>query len=292
MYTHKLNRLPKNTVEILVTIPKSSIEQEYKTAFAKLLQNFELAGFRKGKVPPNIAEKHIKKEAVYEEMIKSLIPNIYSEIVKKEDLKPVIQPKIELLNAKENEDWQIKITFAEKPKIELGNYRESIKKVKTDQKKSEIWTPGKQDQKQEVSEKEKSKKQQELLNAILSAILKETKCEISDLIIEEELNHRLSYLLSEIQKIGLTVESYLKSKNLTQEQLKKKYKDEIEQTYKLEFILAELADRENIKVENHDLEKLFSAIVDIKERDAARANSYFYASVLRKQKTLDYLLSI
>lgn len=292
MYTHKLNRLGKNTVEIIVAIEKSTIDKEYEASFTKLLQNLELKGFRKGKVPAKIAEKHLKKETIYDEMVKTIIPRIYEEIVKKENLKPVMHPKIELVKAKENEDWEIKITLAEKPSVELGNYKEAIKKIKAEQKKSDIWVPGKQGEKQEVSEKEKVKKQQELLNAILNVVLKETKCEISELIIEEELNQRLSNLLTEIQKIGLTVETYLKSKNLTQEELKKRYRNEIEQTYKLEFVLAELADKENIKVENSDIEKLLLSINDPKERETARANSYFYASVLRKQKTLDFLLSI
>src|SRR3989338_11477943 len=292
MYTHKLNRLGKNTVEIIVAIEKSTIDKEYEASFTKLLQNLELKGFRKGKVPAKIAEKHLKKETIYDEMVKTIIPRIYEEIVKKENLKPVMHPKIELVKAKENEDWEIKITLAEKPAVELGNYKEAIKKIKAEQKKDEIWTPGKQSSKSDDSEKEKSKKKQELLNLILSAILNETKCEISDLIIEEELNQRLANLLTEIQKIGLTVDAYLKSKNLTKEELNKRYKSEIEQTYKLEFILAELADKENIKVENSDLEKLFSSISDPKEKEAAKANSYFYASVLRKQKTLDYLLNL
>ena len=174
----------------------------------------------------------------------------------------------------------------------MGNYKEALIKIKTEQKKEDIWVPGKQSQKPELSEQEKSKKQQELLNKILSKLLDSAKCEISDLIIEEELNQRLSNLLNDIQKIGLTVESYLKSKNLTQEKLRENYKAEIEQTYKLEFLLGEIADKENIKVETSDLEKIFASISDLKEKEAAKANSYFYASVLRKQKTLDYLLNL
>ena len=292
MYTHKLNRLGKNTVEIGIVIEKATIDQEYKASFAKLLQNLEIKGFRRGKVPPKIAEQYLKKELIYEDVVKTIIPRIYEEIVKKEGLKPVMHPKIELAKAKENEDWQIKITLAEKPSVELGDFKETIRKIKAEQKKTDIWVPGKPGEKQEVSEKDKAKKQQELLNSILNALLKETKCEISELIIEEELNQRLSNLLTEIQKIGLTVDTYLKSKNLTQEELKKRYRNEIEQTYKLEFILGELADKENIKVENSDIEKLLLSINDPKERETAKANSYFYASVLRKQKTLDYLLSI
>src|SRR3989344_7585780 len=249
-----------------------------------------MSGFRKGKVPANIAEKHIKKETVFEDLIRTLIPKIYDEIIKKEGIKPVMQPKIELVKAQEGEDWQIKITVAEKPAITLGNYKEEIRKIKADQKKEMIWTPGKDAKKPQETDKEKSRKQQELMNKVLSAVIKETKIEISDLIIEEELNQRLANLLTEIQKIGLTVDSYLKSKNMTKDDLNKRYKDEIEQTYKLEFVLADIADKENIKVENSDLEKLFAGISDPKEIEAARTNSYFYASVLRKQKTLDYLL--
>ncbi|OGK14634.1 hypothetical protein A3I50_00320 [Candidatus Roizmanbacteria bacterium RIFCSPLOWO2_02_FULL_37_9] len=295
MYSYKLNRLAKNTIEIVVDVPKNTIEEKYKTAFSNLLQNLQVQGFRKGKVPAKIAEKHIKKEKIYEELIRIYFPQIYEDIIRKESLKPIISPKIELVNAKEMEDWQIKISVAEKPTITLGEYKDIVKKIKAEQKKSDIWTPGQQsltDQTQQISEKEKARRQQELLNQILSAILKSVKCEISDLVIDEELNHRLSNLLTDIQKIGLNVDSYLKSKNLTQEQLKKQYKEEIEQTYKLEFILSELADKENIKVEQSDLDKLFASISDPKEKELAKSNSYFYASVLRKQKTIDYLLSI
>ena len=292
MYTHKLNKLPKSTVELLVDINKDTVKAEYKKSFNKLLLDLEVDGFRKGKAPEKIAEKYIHKEDVYEDMIRSVVPDIYAEIVKKEGLKPVMSPKIELVKAKEDEDWKIKITVAEKPKIELGNYKEAVKKVKAEQKKDEIWTPGKGSSAPVADEKEKSRKQQELLNKVLAEVLKEAKIEISDLILEEELNQRLANLLTEIQKIGLTVDSYIKSKNMTKDQLNKRYKDEIEQTYKLEFGLMEIADKQGIKVEDSDLEKLFSAIIDPKEKEAAKANSYFYASVLRKQKTLDYLLGL
>ena len=127
---------------------------------------------------------------------------------------------------------------------------------------------------------------------MLTALLNEAKIEVSDLVIEEEINHRLTHLFDEIQKIGLTTENYLKSKNLTMESLKAQFKMETEDTYKLEFILAEIADKENLKVEQADLDKLFVNIKNEKERKMAVQNSYYYATILRKQKTLDYLISL
>jgi len=287
MYSYKLNKLPKNTLEINLNIPTSDINEEYERAFSRLQQELTVEGFRKGKVPKAMAEKHLSKETVYQEMIKTLLPRVYEEIIKKEALKPIVSPKIELVKAKEKEDWQIKITLAEKPLLELGDYKKTIKEIKTNQKKEDIWVPGKGDK-----EKPKGENKNKLLNEILNIVLKTSKVELSDLIIEEELNHRLTRLLDDVQKIGLTIENYLKSKNLTMEQLKASYRKEIEDTYKLEFILSEIADKENIKVEKEDLDKLFTNIKEEKERKAAEANSYFYASILRKQKTLDFLISL
>lgn len=289
MYTYNIEKKAKNTYVFLIHIYTKTIITRYEKSFQKLLATLEVEGFRKGKVPKNIAEKHIQKEEVYKELIQSLIPEIYEEIVKKENRKPILSPKIELIRAKEGEDWQIKITVAEKPAVQLGDYKQIIKAIKAESEKSDIWTPGKDNSKKEVQDE---KKKQKILNDILSSLLKETKCEIPDLILEEELNKRLTRLVDDVQKIGLSVESYLKSKNITHDALKKSYTREIEDTYKLEFILSEISEKENITVEKKEMDEFFAHINEPKEREMARKNAYFYATVLRKQKTIDFLLSL
>src|SRR3989344_384802 len=268
MVTHKIKRLPKSTIEIEVDIPKSVIESSYKEAFKKLQENLEVEGFRKGKVPQEIAEKNLKKE----------------------DLKPVMAPKVELVNAKESEDWKIKIMVAERPIVTLGDYKKTINEVKQERKKDKIWIPGKD--KSEESEPEKAKQNQEFLNAVLDQLLKKTKVDISDLILDEELNTRLARLVDDVEKLGMTVDTYLQSKNTTIEALRQQYRNEIEGIHKMEFLLNEIADKEEIRVENSELEKLFTAIKDEKERAMAQQNAYFYAALLRKQKTLDFLLGL
>ncbi|MDH7476559.1 MAG: trigger factor [Microgenomates group bacterium] len=287
MIKHTIKKLPKNSYEIIVDISADEIEKEYQKAFAKLQKELVVEGFRPGKAPKKIAEKHIAKEKIFQELINTLIPRLYQEIINKEGLKPIISPKINLIKAKENEPWQLSIKIAEKPTISLGDYKKAIKEFKTSSKKAKIWVPG---QKEEKPDLEKDNSQ--LLNGILTKLLKTVKCEIADMIIEAELEQRLAKLLDEIQKIGLTVDAYLKSKNLTLDQLKNLYKKEIEDTYKLEFILSEIADQEKIEVKKEEIEKLFEHIKDEKERQQARNNSYFYALILRKQKTLDFLTSL
>ena len=279
MYSYKKGKLPKNTSQLMVDVPKADIKKEEEEAFARLQQKLTVEGFRPGKAPKAIAEKHIHKDDLYQELAQKMISRIYQEVLTKEGLKPIISPKVDLVKAKEGEDWQIKITVAEKPTITLGDYKKVIKEANAKAQKSN-------------SAKKPEEDKNKLLNEVLTALLNEAKIEVSDLVIEEEINHRLTHLFDEIQKIGLTTENYLKSKNLTMDSLKAQFKKETEDTYKLEFVLAEIADKENLKVEQEDLNKLFVNIKDEKERKMAVQNSYYYATILRKQKTLDYLISL
>lgn len=291
MYVYKKENLPKNTTQLLIDIPKVDIKKEEEVAFSRLQERLTVEGFRQGKVPKSIAEKHIHKDDLYQELAQKMISRIYQEVLTKEGLKPIISPKVDLVKAKEGEDWQIKITVAEKPTITLGDYKKVIGEAKAKSQKLNIWVPGKDNPPAGGAKKPEEDKNR-LLNEVLSGLINEAKIEVSDLVIEEEINHRLTHLFDEIQKIGLTAENYLKSKNLTMESLKAQFKKETEDTYKLEFILAEIADKEGIKVEKTDLEKLFLNIKDEKERKKAEQNSYYYATILRKQKTLDYLISL
>jgi len=293
MLDYQAKKLPKNTVEILVKIPKATVEEEQKTSFEYLQKELQVEGFRKGKVPKDIAKKHLSNQTIYQQIIRQLLPKIYEELVQKEKLTPIVNPKIDLVKAKENEDWEIKFLIAEKPSVDIKNYKEAVKKAKAEAKKNDIWVPGKDGSKPNSTDTSKNEeKKQKLLNNILAVLLKQTECELADLIIEEELNRKLTQLVDDIQKIGLTVDGYLKSKNLTMDEMKKKYAKEISDTYKLEFILQTIADQENIRVEKEDLDKLFVNIKDPKEKETAMKNAYFYASVLRKQKTLDLLLNL
>lgn len=287
MYSYKKEKLPKNTTSFVVDIPKEDIKNEEAAAFTRLQNELTVEGFRKGKAPKNIAEKHISKDDLYQELAQKMISRIYQEIITKEKIQPIISPKVDLESAKENESWKIKITIAEKPIVSLGDYKKAVKEAKAKAKAADIWVPGK-DKEAKKPEDDKSK----LLNDVLTALLNETKLEISDLVIDEEINHRLTHLIDEIQKIGLTTENYLKSKNLTMDSLKAQFRKETEDTYKLEFALSEVADQEKIQIEKAELDKLFVNIKDEKDRKQAEQNSYYYATILRKQKTLDYLISL
>ncbi len=289
MYTYKRKNLPKQTIEFIITVPSKDIEEEYKNAFSELQKDLQVEGFRKGKAPKDVAERHLAKDDIYDKLVRNYLPKTYSEIVEKEELRPIISPRVDLEKAKEGEDWEIKITTALSPKVELGKYQDAVKKAKKDVKKSDIWVPGKD---KEPTEEDTEKQKQAEFQASLDALMKSAKVEISDLILEEELQKRLAQLVDQMQRVGITMDAYLQSKNISKEQLHEQIKKEIEESYKIEFILQEIADKEEIKVEQAELEKLFANVKTDEERKSIEQNAYYYAALLRKQKTLDYINSL
>lgn len=289
MATHSIKKQPKSTLEILVKIPWADVQTAYKTSFDALHLQFEMEGFRKGKVPKALAEKNIDKDKVYSHLIRHIMPKIYEDIVKVENLHPILSPKIELVKAKENEEWELKMLVAEKPTIRLKDYKKKVQEAKKGLKVDEIWVPGKEPQNADT---EKSKTKEKTLNVSLEALLAESECELPPLLIEEELDRRLSQMVEDVQKIGLTMEKYLQSRNLTMETVKERLTREIADMYKLEFILQMIADEEKLEVKPEDLASLFANIKEEKDRKTAESNAYFYASVLRKQKALDYIIGL
>lgn len=289
MVKHTTKKLPKNTLEILLDIPWKTISEEYEKAFVELMKDLTVEGFRKGKAPRAIAEKHMQRDRVYDAMIRAYLPKQYDEILQKEDLKPIASPKIELVKAKENEDWQVKFLVPMRPEIKLKDYKKIVTEAKSASKKSEIWTPG-QDKEAPKMSPEQEKEMQ--LQAALNALVDKVEVEISDVIIDEEVNNRLIKLVDDLQKLGITVESYVKSRNTTVDELKAQFRKEIEETFKLEFLLQEIGDQEKISVEKEDLDKMMSGLKDDKEREAFMRNAYYYASLLRKQKILEHLISL
>lgn len=282
MITSKVNELPKATVELEIHIPWADIADTYKKIFEIVVSEFEFKGFRKGKVPEKIVAENIDKSKMYQEVIKEIVPKAYQQAVTEHKLTPVISPKVEVLKAKENEEWVIKTTVALKPKIDLKSYKEKIRAFK--KSKPKIWVPG-----QKVEEKKDTKPS---LDELIKILLEEIQIELSDLLIEQEANRLLSQLLDQTQKLGLTVEQYLLAKGKTTEQIRAEYAQDAAKNLKLEFALSEIADLENITVSSQDLEKILAKVETPEEKEKLKKDSYYLAHLLRQQKTLDFLYNL
>ncbi len=279
--TTAIKKLPGNTIELILTVSWSEIQTSYNSIFEQLIKEIELPGFRKGKVPREMAAKQIKKTSVYEEVLKNIVPKLYADAVKQEQIKPIISPKIEVIQAEENKDWQLKILTCEEPTIDLGSYQKAIQDLKA-AKTRKIWVPG--------QKKEDQKPQEPNLDEILEVLAKEIKVEFSPLMLDQETNRLLSNLVNELQKLGMTVEQYLQAQGKTADQLKNDYAQQANKTLALEFALEKIADKENVIVSDQEINDIISKAKTPEEKQQLEKQRYYLGSLLRRQKTISQLL--
>lgn len=272
--TSTMQKLADGTIELTITIPWAEVGKTYESVVVDMVAKAELPGFRAGKAPRELVEKNLDKTKVYEEALKTLIPAAYNEAVTKEHIHPIVNPKIELKDATENKDWVFRALTCERPAVTIGDYKQAVSGLKT-----KILKPGEEPKKPTLDE---------LLMALYSTIT----TTLPALLIEHEVNRLLSELIDQTKKLGLTVEQYLASTRRTSEGIKKEYEEQAKRTLTLEFALEEIADREGILVSDDDVEAVIKTGKTDEEKDALKAQKYYLASVLRRQKTLDFLASL
>ncbi len=282
-----LNSLPKKTFEITVKVLFSDIEKARNSVIAVEKEKIEIKGFRKGHAPEKMVREEIGEKKLLELTLDKILSDLYKNAVAHFNLKPVVSPKVELVSAKEDEDWEIKFVTCEEPEVVLGNYKEELKKAKPAPK---IWTPDEKAAKKDEEDKEDERGKK--INAYLDWFINNIKLEIGDLLVEDEINHKLSSLLEQIQKLGLTLDQYLASTGKKPEDIKESYKIEAERTLKMEFILGKIAEEEKISVSPEEIEKAISSAPTEVDKKALENQKYFLAVLLRRQKTLDFLAQI
>ena len=107
--------------EYKITIPKSLIDTKVDEYIKKVRGNFNLKGFRKGQVPAEVVKEKYGKSILAEESDK-LINDTIKSVVKDNDFKLALSPKVDVKEFKEGIDLEVSAIFElypEVPEIDL-----------------------------------------------------------------------------------------------------------------------------------------------------------------------------
>ncbi len=291
--TTALTRLSGSAFEITITVPWADVKAIYDQVFEELAGEIEVEGFRKGKAPKTVVESKVDKSKIYGEVINRLLPPSYTKALQEHGLKPVVSPKVQITFAEEEKDWQFIAKAAEKPQIDLDNYKDAVKTINA---KGKIWTPGKSPQNptqnsgNETQEKEKEKSKK--ISEIIDKLLEVCKVELAEILIESEVNRLVTQLLEDVRQAGLTYEQYLQSSSQTAEKVKEKYRQQAVTALKLEFILEAAADDLQVTVSDQEVTEIINKEADPAKKQALKDQSYLLASVIRRENTITKLLTL
>lgn len=278
----EITRKPDGTIELTVTVPWAKVQSTLSEVIDDIVKNTELPGFRKGKAPRKVVEEKLDRNEAYEEVLKKLLPQLYNDAITEHKLRPIINPKIELIEAKEGTDWKVRMFTCERPKLTIGDFKNAVKELKA-AKHKKIWVPG-TDKKEEEKTPPKP-----TMDEILTAVLSTITGAIPALLLENQVNKMLSDLIDQTKKLGLTVEQYLTSTGKTADGVRAEYQTQAQNSLRLEFALEDIADREGVIISDDDIDTVLKTAKTDQERASLEKERYYLASLLRRQKTLDYL---
>jgi trigger factor len=112
-----------------VVVEKEKVESVQKKIFESFRDNARLDGYRKGKAPEDLVRSKFKKD-MDEEVIKEIVPETYSEVIKELGLNIVTYPMLKDVKY-EGDGIKYTIIVEVNPTVELKDY----KKIKVEEKK-------------------------------------------------------------------------------------------------------------------------------------------------------------
>ncbi len=119
----KTEDIDQTNAKLTIDVDNEILKQAKKEAVSKLSSSVSVAGFRSGKVPPAVAEKHINPNDLNEEFINQALNLSYKEAVKSENIKVVSQPKITVIKFVPYSALTFTAEIEKIGEIKLGNYK-------------------------------------------------------------------------------------------------------------------------------------------------------------------------
>lgn len=288
--TTTVARSDDGTIQINFTIPYQEIKNAEDSALEELAKEIEIPGFRKGNAPPLKVKESVARNTLLEKTLGRILPKLLNEAIEKHKVKPAIYPKFEIIKAQESEDWQIRAVTCELPQVSLGDYKKAI--LGNFRAKS-IWTPSSAKTTQGKPPKEPSREEKE--QGVIRTLLEFVKVTVPKILIEEEVNTKLSNLLERLEKLGLSLESYLTSLGKTAQDLRNDYEKQARDSIALELILNKVAEEEKLEVDPKSVEAAIGAASSDKNLASqldTPERRRFIGVILKRRKALDTLVSL
>jgi trigger factor len=293
--------------KITITIPWEKAQPAYTKARNKVASTVKIAGFRKGKVPADVAEKMLGAEQIIEKALEELLPDAYIEAIKQADKKPLTQPSFQAVSLQVGQEWVVEAQIAERPMITLGDYKKTVAEAKKAAKKevetreaeikkaTEQGEPGHEGHDHTPKPLTDEQKKELTLQHIYQALLEAIKPQIPELLVRHEVEYDLDQLGRQLQAIQMTFEQYLQRRGVSQEILTQQMAMSALGRIQLVFVIDAIAAETKLEVSDVEVTKYIDEKVDPSVK-AQYGTSPEYTNMLRqtllRQKVADSLLAI
>lgn len=112
-----------NVGKLTFEIEQEKVKEGLDRAFVKVRKTLNVPGFRKGKVPRQIFNQRFGEEALYQDALDILLPEVYSQAIDEAGIDPVDTPQVNIESMEKGETWVLTAEVTVKPEVKLGDYK-------------------------------------------------------------------------------------------------------------------------------------------------------------------------
>jgi trigger factor len=108
--------------ELVIEIPVDAVRKESDSVTDRFRRAARIPGFRRGHAPVTLVRRHFRDD-IRNEVVQSLLPRFFENVVKEKSLSIVGRPRFEDLKFEEDQPLTCRATFEVVPPFELGEYK-------------------------------------------------------------------------------------------------------------------------------------------------------------------------
>ena len=114
---------PKSSILLEIELPPERLDRAVNDAVRALSRRTRVPGFRPGKATRPVLERTLGPGAVLDEAVDHLIQDAYREAIIQEDILPLTNADVEVVQAEEGKPVVFKATVPVRPDVTLGDYK-------------------------------------------------------------------------------------------------------------------------------------------------------------------------
>ena len=115
---------PNSTVVLEIELPAERLDRAVGQAVRHLSRQTRVPGFRPGKAPRPVLERHLGPGAVLDDAVDHLVQDAYREALVDQDILPLTNADVEVVQAEEGKPLVFKATVQVRPEVQLGDYKQ------------------------------------------------------------------------------------------------------------------------------------------------------------------------
>jgi trigger factor len=106
-----------HTVRLTIEVPEEEVDKDLDRTYRAIANQIKVPGFRKGKVPKQIIDTQIGRDAILEEFVSSSVPAYFRRAVTDEDLAPITDPEIDVQQLEPGKSLIFSATVEVRPRL-------------------------------------------------------------------------------------------------------------------------------------------------------------------------------